>query len=604
MASRRRWTTLPGFDDRLTRELERIARPADPAGVLDRVQVRRARRARSRRITSALLAIAVIGATTVGFVALREAFREGGRGRTAIGPLHSNGQIVFSHVGGGGRLQLFVAQSDGSQTRTLTPSGPFDDLNPAVSPDGTTVVFQRRLDGAGFVIASIPITGGAVTELTERAVVLEPAWSPDGTMIAFTGSLDDDAFGLWVMDADGSDPRRIAGSGSFDTLSPSWSPDGSRIAFVGFDDDAGLLDDVYTITPEGADMTRLTETPALRELSPAWSPDGRTIAFARSGDSMEDSEIWAIHPNGSSPVLVERAPMSFMDQLAWAPDATALLASFHGWVHLVDFDEGGFVRLVEGTTAAWQPLPPGSAISPTPEPSASPDPEPEGRDIGLAFRLCDLHGLGGIDFLDDGVDGRAWTGTKVLDDGTCPPPNNDRYGVAVDFTGDGVADSWSGETIEACGGCEPFKGMDLNGDGREELIVILQYFSIMQYGVYTIVEVNGEPEVVPFRTGQPGHPEHSLDAGKPFTFWVGGDEGSADWFSCDTLPMFWLTGVFSPEGGPVKTVHVTQVSLGTDGIAEILFADTYTVPPDVQLELPHTSPDHSDPDCGMGVRPG
>jgi hypothetical protein len=73
------------------------------------------------------------------------------------------------------------------------------------------------------------------------------------------------------------------------------------------------------------------------------------------------------------------------------------------------------------------------------------------------------------------------------------------------------------------------------------------------------------------------------------------------------LPEFWLTGVVStiePPPGAVKTVNRTHVSLMTDGIAHILFADTYTVPAETDLELPYTSPDHSDPDCGIGVRLG
>jgi hypothetical protein len=243
-------------------------------------------------------------------------------------------------------------------------------------------------------------------------------------------------------------------------------------------------------------------------------------------------------------------------------------------------------------------------LSPTSEPTVSPSAEPEGRDIGLGFNLCNLQRLNGVDFLGDGTSGTAWTGTKVRSNGSCPANYDDRYGVAVDYTGDGVADSWSGETIEYCGGCEPWKAMDLNGDGTKELIVIVDYFSIMHYGVYTFLDVNGRPEIEPFRIGEPGHPEHELDPGKPFTFWVGGDAGLSDWFYCETLPEFWLTGTESPieaAPGDVKTIHRTHVSLMTDGIAHILFADTYTVPAETHLELPYTSPGHSEPTCGLGV---
>ena len=39
------------------------------------------------------------------------------------------------------------------------------------------------------------------------------------------------------------------------------------------------------------------------------------------------------------------------------------------------------------------------------------------------------------------------------------------YGVAVDLTGDGLADAWSGDTIEFCFMCRPFAGLDFDADG-------------------------------------------------------------------------------------------------------------------------------------------
>jgi hypothetical protein len=195
--------------------------------------------------------------------------------------------------------------------------------------------------------------------------------------------------------------------------------------------------------------------------------------------------------------------------------------------------------------------------------------------------------------------GTAWTGNRVTPDGACPGIDDDRYGVAVDYTGDGVADSWSGETIEHCTGCEPFKAADLNVDGKDDLIVTVSYFSIMQYGIYTVMPVDGQLSVVPFRTGAPGHPQHELDVGSPFTFWAGGDAGSSDWFWCEALPEFRITGTLSPiDGGPdaETTVHETHVSLGTDGIAHILDAQTYTV--SGQVDLRYAT---SKPDCGLGV---
>ena len=56
-----------------------------------------------------------------------------------------------------------------------------------------------------------------------------PLWSPDGTQIAFESSRSGNKT-IYVMDADGSNPRRLTSYSGID-ISPSWSPDGTQIAF-------------------------------------------------------------------------------------------------------------------------------------------------------------------------------------------------------------------------------------------------------------------------------------------------------------------------------------------------------------------------------------
>jgi Tol biopolymer transport system component len=61
-------------------------------------------------------------------------------------------------------------------------------------------------------------------------------WSPDGTKIAFTrviGDADRDGnFDIYVMNADGSNPRRLTTDPASHDNDPSWSPDGTKIAFL------------------------------------------------------------------------------------------------------------------------------------------------------------------------------------------------------------------------------------------------------------------------------------------------------------------------------------------------------------------------------------
>jgi WD40-like Beta Propeller Repeat len=68
---------------------------------------------------------------------------------------------------------------------------------------------------------------------TQNVALELPAWAPDGTKIAYT-RLDErlDARELWIVNADGTSPSRVALDGDVSVMDPRWSPDGTRIAFT------------------------------------------------------------------------------------------------------------------------------------------------------------------------------------------------------------------------------------------------------------------------------------------------------------------------------------------------------------------------------------
>ncbi|TVQ89903.1 MAG: amidohydrolase [Deltaproteobacteria bacterium] len=90
-----------------------------------------------------------------------------------------------------------------------------------LSPDGRVVVF----DLLGHLF-TVPIEGGRARALTRgHSWNMHPRFSPDGSQIAFTsdrGGGDN----LWVMPAEGGDPRALTDESFRLVAQPDWTPDG------------------------------------------------------------------------------------------------------------------------------------------------------------------------------------------------------------------------------------------------------------------------------------------------------------------------------------------------------------------------------------------
>jgi Tol biopolymer transport system component len=159
--------------------------------------------------------------------------------------------------------------------RRLTTRAGFNG-QPAMSPDGRSVAYVSDRTGS----LEIYITGVVATG-TERAATsnggqnLQPDWSPDGQWIAFHSRKSG---GIWVVPADGGQPRQLAVSGS----NPSWAPDSERLVFTsdsgGFAGQATL----WTVRRDGSELKPLTrpgQAPG-GAVAPVWSHNGKLVAFA------------------------------------------------------------------------------------------------------------------------------------------------------------------------------------------------------------------------------------------------------------------------------------------------------------------------------------
>ncbi len=95
-----------------------------------------------------------------------------------------------------------------------------------VSPDGEWIYF----DLLGHIYR-LPAEGGEAENLTADtgiALNYHPAVSPDGSLIAFISDRSGQD-NLWVMNADGSDPRQVFDEGMVRAVTPEWTRDGDYI---------------------------------------------------------------------------------------------------------------------------------------------------------------------------------------------------------------------------------------------------------------------------------------------------------------------------------------------------------------------------------------
>jgi len=296
-----------------------------------------------------------------------------------------NGKIIYTAHEFAKYPDIYTMDSDGSNQNRFT-SDPGNEGSAAWSPDGSRIAFlsQENRDKAtcySYEIYIAKADGSSLTRLTNDAhCELSLDWSPDGSKIVFTRAeaRNDQSFnvGLYTMNADGSDQKRItpAGTDAGANSSTAWSPDGSKIVFT-------LKDDIYTIDPSGAGLNRLTSSPGLEYL-PDWSPDGSKIAFTKQTNPeagyFYEAEIYTMNPDGSNQThLTDNSGGSIefprIDyRPIWSPDGSMIaFTRREGHTHLNNFNQDIFTMNEDGSNLTritsdsslqeyaedWQPLP-------------------------------------------------------------------------------------------------------------------------------------------------------------------------------------------------------------------------------------------------------
>ncbi len=199
-----------------------------------------------------------------------------------------------------------------------------DDETPAMSPDGTAVVYSSNRLGTDDLWLDLLEEGcpgkrppRRLTSFTTGPIAT-PAFSPDGQWIAFFRSFKGHR-DLWAAPLNGEAPRILI-AGREDNIQAAYSPDGTRLAFIS---NRSGHEQIWILPIRAGQAQgepwRLTEGDVTDTL-PVWSPDGGRIAFVRS------EEVWVVEAQaGARPRRVTAGAEAH--HLAWEPGGAALVVS-------------------------------------------------------------------------------------------------------------------------------------------------------------------------------------------------------------------------------------------------------------------------------------
>jgi Tol biopolymer transport system component len=192
---------------------------------------------------------------------------------------------------------------------STTPPGGFDD-GYGYSPDGSRILYAQFVNEHGTLFSVKPDGSDPIQLSPQTLSVIDLGffdrvgadWSPDSSRVAFAAfdeSSRSAAVALFIVNADGTGLRQIAGSG-VGALSAQWSPNGDLIAFTSCASARNCgTPQAWVVHPDGTGLRQVTH-PANRAvfLTPVWSPDSSKLLVNRL-DRNEQASLWTVNTDGS-----------------------------------------------------------------------------------------------------------------------------------------------------------------------------------------------------------------------------------------------------------------------------------------------------------------
>ena len=235
---------------------------------------------------------------------------------------------------------------------TRITSGAWDDIHPAINPDGKKLVFSSNRSGQ-WDLYVMDLETGETTRLTDTPEYDgSPSWSPDGQWLVYETYLSEQitpehtptpqssgartatpqapviqqSLELFILPlsagGEAQKPIRLTNDPAAD-YAPTWASSGRRIAFVS---NRSGEDEIWLADLDKIDdrFQNLSRNPGAQDRYPVWSPDGTRLAWTATGQGYQSIYMQDLSAPGS-----DKREIGSGDQVAWDPTGRMLVSALN-----------------------------------------------------------------------------------------------------------------------------------------------------------------------------------------------------------------------------------------------------------------------------------
>ncbi|QQS41590.1 MAG: serine/threonine-protein kinase [Acidobacteriota bacterium] len=238
-----------------------------------------------------------------------------------------DGSIIFTKSSGK-NADLFVLEKDGSSERQLTSDSGYN-LLPAVTRDGRYIVFcSTRDDSYGIWRMNADGSEPRLLSKVANGRDMMPQIAHDGRTVFFVRQLNDGSKGrLMQVSIDGGEARPLFEGNRSAGVMPQLSRDGGKLAFIEFKYDESTADFksyVKLAEVEGA-KAKMTDDVITREIGHVfrWRPDGEALTYISKQGA---DNLFEFAPGAEEPKPLTEFSGGMLMNFIWSNDGKSIYA--------------------------------------------------------------------------------------------------------------------------------------------------------------------------------------------------------------------------------------------------------------------------------------